>query len=30
MERRKPGKHYKYDKHHEDNGRGKGHDKHDR
>ena len=30
MERRKPGKHYKYDKHHEDNGRGKGHDKHDK
>ncbi len=31
MERRKPGKHYKYDKkHHEDNGRGHGHDKHGR
>jgi hypothetical protein len=25
MERRKPGKHYKYDKHHEDRGRGEGH-----
>lgn len=34
MERRKPGKHYKYDKHHEDRGRGHGNghgkrDKHD-
>ncbi len=30
MKKRKPGKHYKHDKHHENNGRGKGHDKHDR
>ena len=30
MERRKPGEHYKYDKHHDDNGRKKGHDKHDK
>lgn len=30
MERRKPGKHYKYDKHDNGRGRGEGHDKHDR
>jgi hypothetical protein len=27
MERRKPGKHYKYDKRHEDRGRDNGHDR---
>lgn len=30
MERRRPGKHYKYDKHHEGRGRGEGHNKHDK
>jgi hypothetical protein len=30
MEKRKPGKHYKNDKHHEDRGRDEGHDRGDR